>query len=812
MLPVDAHGNEIIKGSTLDDVELDQSSEDENESHQSQPLNRKRSYSNIPNDNIPMANGHSSSQQQPQQSLEKKFRKDFEWVYVTGTPCHSSKQVQSGRDLSHLKKKYKNMKCMYCSEFNSSTPWARMKPRKFETDSLMDHEKSSHHQKAVDCRNRSMGLPVEAKPRGKSISSKGGTPKNNETGEVIDNENSNHSNHTLINSNNNNLNNVNIHNNNTHPGNPHSYMMHQFLHSQHGQSASSSMNPMHQSSFWPHMSGDLPMNPFDNQYKWSMDNNSNNPNNNHHNNNNINNNVPPVSHHSHHLSTYQGMTGPLPHLRPMNPGEFSSMQMVPRALLATMMTNHPPYNQPPMGMNQNQNSPYRFMYDYSSHSNQSHPGGPTTTISSPTGQQQQQQQLSHGAGIIAMMNSMGQPGYNQQQQQQQHHSHQQHQQAGSSDPQGNLHSGSLDENNHENNHNNNFGLSLGHSIYPFEHVPPPVVSPPSVGGGGGGGGDPQHSPGEEGESTAVAAAPKKRNHHHSRLSQSDDPGEFNTAAVAYQQRQSQEDIVHGDDFQRPKGRYSPPWLEIQGKFCYSDRQITCGQDLSRTKKKYRLVMCSYCRDYLPSTPWASMKPRKFETAVFLEHERSLNHKKAEEMKFGGAPLPERSESHHLDVLSSPSMMMSGGEGGIENTNDDQLELDNSPPLHHEVPRRADHQQQHHHHPFSSEGVENHGEGNSHGLVVDLHHEDFMNHNPHHYHHQPLLQQDPSSMHSYNDNDLHNNNNNSIINSSGYQHHSNSNEMGLMSLTHPQLHPHSQHQHHHNPAALETQDTSDSDRE
>eukprot|EP00599_Poterioochromonas_sp_BG-1_P009062 CAMPEP_0173140644 /NCGR_PEP_ID=MMETSP1105-20130129/5019_1 /TAXON_ID=2985 /ORGANISM="Ochromonas sp., Strain BG-1" /LENGTH=277 /DNA_ID=CAMNT_0014053691 /DNA_START=235 /DNA_END=1065 /DNA_ORIENTATION=- len=88
----------------------------------------------------------------------------------------------------------------------------------------------------------------------------------------------------------------------------------------------------------------------------------------------------------------------------------------------------------------------------------------------------------------------------------------------------------------------------------------------------------------------------------------------------------------GEHFQRPKGRYSPIWLHVQGKFCYSDRQVITGKDLSKTKKKYRLVLCTYCAEFLPNTPWASLKPRKFETAVFIEHERSLNHKKAEELK------------------------------------------------------------------------------------------------------------------------------------------------------------------------------------
>jgi hypothetical protein len=78
----------------------------------------------------------------------------------------------------------------------------------------------------------------------------------------------------------------------------------------------------------------------------------------------------------------------------------------------------------------------------------------------------------------------------------------------------------------------------------------------------------------------------------------------------------------------PHQSFIPDWLTSQGKFCFSDKQISSGKDLTGMKKKYKLVMCTYCAEFLPDTPWATMRPRKYETAVFLEHDRSTHHKKA----------------------------------------------------------------------------------------------------------------------------------------------------------------------------------------
>lgn len=41
------------------------------------------------------------------------------------------------------------MKCTYCAEFNASAPWATLKSRKFEADNFVDHERSTHHIKAM---------------------------------------------------------------------------------------------------------------------------------------------------------------------------------------------------------------------------------------------------------------------------------------------------------------------------------------------------------------------------------------------------------------------------------------------------------------------------------------------------------------------------------------------------------------------------------------------------------------------------------------------------------------------------------------
>lgn len=73
---------------------------------------------------------------------------NFAWLELVGPTCYSVKQAKAGIDLSHLKKKYRNMRCITCAQHNPSTPWAELWPRKFELQTLIDHAKSGAHIKA----------------------------------------------------------------------------------------------------------------------------------------------------------------------------------------------------------------------------------------------------------------------------------------------------------------------------------------------------------------------------------------------------------------------------------------------------------------------------------------------------------------------------------------------------------------------------------------------------------------------------------------------------------------------------------------
>lgn len=80
----------------------------------------------------------------------KKYKENmqFPWLELVGPTCHSVKQVKSGLDLSHVKKKYRSMRCLVCHQHNPSTPWAELWPRKFELQTLVDHAKSGAHVKS----------------------------------------------------------------------------------------------------------------------------------------------------------------------------------------------------------------------------------------------------------------------------------------------------------------------------------------------------------------------------------------------------------------------------------------------------------------------------------------------------------------------------------------------------------------------------------------------------------------------------------------------------------------------------------------
>lgn len=80
----------------------------------------------------------------------KKYKENmqFPWLELVGPTCHSVKQSKSGQDLSHVKKKYRSMRCLICHQHNPSTPWAELWPRKFELQTLVDHARSGAHIKS----------------------------------------------------------------------------------------------------------------------------------------------------------------------------------------------------------------------------------------------------------------------------------------------------------------------------------------------------------------------------------------------------------------------------------------------------------------------------------------------------------------------------------------------------------------------------------------------------------------------------------------------------------------------------------------
>ena len=569
MLPVDSHGNENSKPMPSQTrFQDDDSSTSSSEMMPQGAQKRNTTAANL--DPLPGQDMMNS-----ELTPIKRNKTDFEWLYVTGSPCHSAKQVQSGRELSHMKKKYKLMKCLYCCDYNSSTPWAHLKPRKSETENLVDHERSSHHQKAVESRNRILGLPSSnvkgnGAQKGK-VPLAGALPMNAAGTTHLPS-------HRLIEA-------QNI-----------------WTHGGHGL-------PLH-----PSMFAALPSD----QYKW-MDGLAypapGQP--------------PQQQQQPQQPQNMNPMAPSISHLRPMS--SDYPMQMMLASVLASQ-------NMP--GANSG-NGGYRMMPVYADYQHMS---------ALPQQQQQQQQQsgdpnqllnktgqsMAHLGGQPMMMAYPPLPQLSPQQ------------------PQPQQNGGSNGSSRGALGGTNNFTLPMNahHSglFYDPQNLAPHalnILGSQAMGMAGTGmmtrpPSDPslharanqqsQHQqPQQHQQQQQQHILAKKRP-----VKSSPDPEQLAAQAVAYQMQQQQEEIVSGTDFVRPKGRYSPPWLQIQGKFCYSDRQIGSNKDLSKTKKKYRLTMCSYCHEFLPNTPWAMMKARKFETAVFVEHERSLNHKKAEELKFGTA--------------------------------------------------------------------------------------------------------------------------------------------------------------------------------
>jgi len=88
----------------------------------------------------------------------------FPWLELVGPTCHSVKQVKAGIDLTHVKKKYRNMRCIICAQYNPSTPWAEVWARKFELQTLVDHAKSSAHVKSDTAFKSSPDYNADSEP------------------------------------------------------------------------------------------------------------------------------------------------------------------------------------------------------------------------------------------------------------------------------------------------------------------------------------------------------------------------------------------------------------------------------------------------------------------------------------------------------------------------------------------------------------------------------------------------------------------------------------------------------------------------
>ncbi len=547
----------------------------------------------------------------------KKPRKDYEWIYITGDACHSIRQVNAGLDLTHTKKKYRNMKCLYCAEYNASTPWATLKPRKYETENLIDHENSSHHRKAVAARNIALGISTGNPSTSTGMDENGMMdPKGLKAGLFKGGLNS------LLDLGGNgallhhagNPNGIMHLNPNTYLLQqaqlqqqphlqqdmrmfefPHQWAMHQSnMMSQHQQQTQGASGLQHPYGLTPeHLS-------------WSLEGGYHQPG---------NMTLPPPP--THHL---------LPHNRAMN--QLSHSQQLPHLHseypmhhLLSMVTNNASSsngNQP-----QNHNGNRLPLFDYS----------PAAAMYSPTPSKPTHQGGGNNANNNNNSNNNGHNNTNSSnnsnlnngngnQQQQQHHT-------------GNANNNLIGNDqmiylNYGNGANipNSQGYQLNQlPLQSNVHHTYPAMASMNLGA--------FSAPFLTTHAAAAAVAAgqfNQMNHANNTNSNNTMLSNYSSSNPPVEQSASATATASGEHFQRPKGRYSPIWLHVQGKFCYSDRQVITGKDLSKTKKKYRLVLCTYCAEFLPNTPWASLKPRKFETAVFIEHERSLNHKKAEELK------------------------------------------------------------------------------------------------------------------------------------------------------------------------------------
>jgi hypothetical protein len=93
-------------------------------------------------------------------------------------------------------------------------------------------------------------------------------------------------------------------------------------------------------------------------------------------------------------------------------------------------------------------------------------------------------------------------------------------------------------------------------------------------------------------------------------------------------------VCRDDGCLRRRGIPPPNWLIAEGTMRYSDLQLQSGKDLSKIKKKYKMLKCSLCVEFMSTSPWAVARPRKCELCVFEEHERSTHHRRAVEKYIG----------------------------------------------------------------------------------------------------------------------------------------------------------------------------------
>ena len=98
-------------------------------------------------------------------------------------------------------------------------------------------------------------------------------------------------------------------------------------------------------------------------------------------------------------------------------------------------------------------------------------------------------------------------------------------------------------------------------------------------------------------------------------------------------------------------RIRPDWLYSEGNLCLSDKQMSDPNLPAGTKKKYKQMACLYCREYVPDSMWAHLRPRKFESAVIGDHERSAIHQKALEIRMNHlSGAAELTEVNQLDAM------------------------------------------------------------------------------------------------------------------------------------------------------------------